>query len=597
MIRIGGATGYWGEADLALPQFLAEANLDFIVFDYLAEITMSIMARAKAGDPEKGYATDFVSGVVAPHLDSIAQSGIKLISNAGGVNPEACGAAIRHLVDTAGLSLKVAVVTGDDLMPRLDALLDAQPREMFSGDRPPPRESIASANVYLGAFPIAQALDQGADIVITGRCVDSAVTLGACIHRYGWEPGDLDLLAAGSLAGHLIECGPQATGGNYTDWHEVADTLHEVGYPIAEIDGDGSFVITKPAGTGGCVTIGSVGEQLLYEIGDPAAYELPDVVCDFTEVSLEQVGIDRITVKGARGRGVPECYKASITWADGWRAGMVGFYVGAHAADKARIFADEALQRARRKLSAMNAPDYVDVSVEVIGDESHWGESARYVRSREVAVKIACRHEDRRATDLLMRELAGVGLGAPPGFCAFAGTRPKSSPVIRLFSVLVDRKLIDVQVHTAEQSMPFNMNMSAELLPATQSVGSASQFPAMPDTDANLVEVPLEKLAWARSGDKGDKANIGVMARKSDFFPWIVAILTESYVASRFSHFMASSEIDRFVLPGLPALNFVLHNVLGGGGIASLRNDPQAKGFAQILLDTPVKVPESLLED
>ena len=597
MIRIGGATGYWGEADLALPQFLAEANLDFIVFDYLAEITMSIMARAKASDPGKGYATDFVSGVVAPHLESIAQSGIKLISNAGGINPEACGAVIRQLVDTSGLSLKVAVVTGDDLMPRLDALLDVQPREMFSGDRPPPRESIASANAYLGAFPIAQALDQGADIVITGRCVDSAVTLGACIHRYGWEPGDLDLLAAGSLAGHLIECGPQATGGNYTDWHEVAETLHEVGYPIAEIDGDGSFVITKPAGTGGCVTIGSVGEQLLYEIGDPAAYELPDVICDFTEVSLEQVGIDRITVKGARGRGVPECYKASITWADGWRVGMVGFYVGAQAADKARIFADEAIQRARRKLSAMGASDYVDVSVEVIGDESHWGESARYVRSREVAVKIACRHADRRATDLLMRELAGVGLGAPPGFCAFAGTRPKSSPVIRLFSVLVDRKLVDIQVHNAEQSVPFNMEMSAELLTSPQVVGSASEFPAMPDTDANLVEVPLEQLAWARSGDKGDKANIGVMARKSDFFPWIVAILTESYVASRFSHFMASSEIDRFILPGLPALNFVLHNVLGGGGIASLRNDPQGKGFAQILLDTPVKVPESLLED
>ena len=597
MIRIGGATGYWGEADLALPQFLAEAHLDFIVFDYLAEITMSIMARAKAGDPEKGYATDFVSGVMAPHLDSIAQSGIKLISNAGGVNPEACGAAIRQLVNTKGLSLKVAVVTGDDLMPRIDTLLDVQPREMFTGDRLPPRESIASANVYLGAFPIAEALDQGADIVITGRCVDSAVTLGACIHRYGWRPEDLDLLAAGSLAGHLIECGPQATGGNYTDWHEVADTLHEVGYPIAEIEEDGTFVITKPAGTGGCVTIGSVGEQLLYEIGDPKAYELPDVICDFTEVSLEQVDIDRITVRGARGRGVPESYKATITWADGWRVGMVGFYVGAKAAEKARIFADEAIQRARRKLSAMNAPDYVDVSVEVIGDESHWGESARYVRSREVAVKIACRHADRRATDLLMREIAGVGLGAPPGFCAFAGTRPKSSPVIRLFSVLVDRKLVDIQVHTAEQSVPFNMDMSAELLTATKVVGSVGMLPELPDTDANLVEVPLEELAWARSGDKGDKANIGVMARKSDFFPWIVATLTESYVASRFSHFMASSEIDRFVLPRLPALNFVLHNVLGGGGIASLRNDPQAKSFAQILLDTPVKVPGSLLED
>jgi hypothetical protein len=228
MIRIGGATGYWGEADLALPQFLAEGDLDFIVFDYLAEITMSIMARAKAADPEKGYATDFVSAIVAPHLAAIAESGVKLISNAGGVNPEACGRAIRQLIEDAELPLKVAVITGDDLMPKLDEVLAAEPAEMFTGEPTPPRDAIASANAYLGAFPVAEALNQGADIVVTGRCVDSAVTLGACIHRFGWQRNDLDLLAAGSLAGHLIECGPQATGGNYTDWQEVADTLHEV---------------------------------------------------------------------------------------------------------------------------------------------------------------------------------------------------------------------------------------------------------------------------------------------------------------------------------------------------------------------------------
>ena len=362
MIRIGGATGYWGEADMALPQFMAEGDLDFIVFDYLAEITMSILARAKAGDPEKGYATDFVTGVVAPHLPAIAQTGVKLISNAGGVNPEACGAAIRQLIDAAGLSLTVAVVTGDDLMPQLDKLLDSDLSEMFSGETPPPRESIASANAYLGAFPIAEALNLGADIVVTGRCVDSAVTLGACIHQFGWQREDLDLLATGSLAGHLIECGPQVTGGNYTDWHEVHETLHEVGYPIAEIAADGSMVITKPGGTGGCVTRGTVGEQLLYEIGDPTHYELPDVICDFTAVQVQQIESDRVAVSGARGLGVPECYKASITWADGWRVGMIGFYVGARAAEKARIFADEAIKRARRKLSALGAPDYVDVA-------------------------------------------------------------------------------------------------------------------------------------------------------------------------------------------------------------------------------------------
>jgi hypothetical protein len=603
MIRIGGATGYWGEADLALPQFLAEGDLDFIVFDYLAEITMSIMARAKAADPEKGYATDFVSAIVAPHLAAIAESGVKLISNAGGVNPEACGRAIRQLIEDAELPLKVAVITGDDLMPKLDEVLAAEPAEMFTGEPTPPRDAIASANAYLGAFPVAEALNQGADIVVTGRCVDSAVTLGACIHRFGWQRNDLDLLAAGSLAGHLIECGPQATGGNYTDWQEVADTLHEVGYPIAEIAEDGGVVMTKPKGTGGCVTIGTVGEQLLYEIGDPAAYYLPDVICDFTQVALKQVDQDRVSVAGARGRGVPVQYKTSMTWADGWRAGMIGFYVGARAAQKARIFADEAIQRAQRKLSKMGAPDYVDVCVEVVGDESHWGEAARYVRSREVAVKIACRHADRRATDLLMRELAGVGLGAPAGFCAFAGTRPKSSPVIRLFSILAARDLVDIQVHTADQSQSFSDSVAATETPAdadaeVESIDTESiDIEALADGSAEQIEVPLERLAWARSGDKGDKANIGVMARKREYFPWIAAALTESYVASRFAHFMASPQMDRYALPGLPALNFVLHHALGGGGVASLRNDPQAKGYAQILLDTPVSIPAQLLED
>ena len=601
MIRIGGATGYWGEAELELPQFLAEGDLDFIVFDYLAEITMSIMARAKAADPEKGYATDFVSAIVAPHLAAIADSGVKLISNAGGVNPEACGRAIRQLIEDAGLPLKVAVITGDDLMPKLDEVLAAEPAEMFTGEPTPPRDAIASANAYLGAFPVAEALNQGADIVVTGRCVDSAVTLGACIHRFGWQRNDLDLLAAGSLAGHLIECGPQATGGNYTDWQEVADTLHEVGYPIAEIAADGGVVMTKPKGTGGCVTIGTVGEQLLYEIGDPAAYYLPDVICDFTQVALEQVDQDRVSVAGALGRGVPAQYKTSMTWADGWRAGMIGFYVGARAAEKARIFADEAIQRARRKLSKMGAPDYVDVCVEVVGDESHWGEAARYVRSREVAVKVACRHADRRATDLLMRELAGVGLGAPAGFCAFAGTRPKSSPVIRLFSILADRDLVDIRIHTADQSQSFSDSVESMETPTdavVESIDTESvDTETLADESAEQVEVPLERLAWARSGDKGDKANIGVMARKREYFPWIAAALTESYVASRFAHFMASPEMDRYALPGLPALNFVLHHALGGGGVASLRNDPQAKGYAQILLDTPVSIPAQLLED
>ena len=591
-IRIGGATGFWGETDMAMSQFLSEGNLDYIVFDYLAEITMSILARARASDPALGYATDFVSAMVKPNLQRIVESGVKLISNAGGVNPEACGDALRAVSAAGGLDLKVVVVTGDDLLDQLDTIEAAGGAEMFSGDAFPPKEKVVSANAYIGAFPIAAALAGGADIVVTGRCVDSAVTLGACIHEFGWAADELDKLSAGSAIGHLIECGPQATGGNFTDWEEVADTLHNVGYPIAEVSSDGSCDIYKPKDTGGIVNRGTVAEQLLYEIGDPAAYTLPDVVCDFTQINLEQVADDRVRVTGARGRGVPSTYKTSMTWADGWRAGTTFWCIGRRAADKARIFAGEALVRTRSKIRAMGGQDFDDVAIDVIGEESFWGAHASADSSREVALKVACRHQDARAVGLLLRELSGVALGAPAGRAFFAGARAKPSPVIRLFSVLVDKSTLDLKLIDESGAQAFDP-------PATTDEISTFEESVIPDTDAAmgaLIEVPLEKLAWGRSGDKGDKANIGIIARKSEYLPWIAAKLTTDYVGDRFAHFMTSPDIDRYYMPGLPALNFLLHNALGGGGIASLRNDPQAKAYAQVLLDTPIAIPQQLLE-
>jgi len=604
-IRIGGATGFWGETDLAMAQFLKEPSLDYIVFDYLAEITMSILARARAADENLGYATDFVTAMMKPNLASIAHAGIKIISNAGGVNPRQCAAAIRELIAEAGLDLKVAVVMGDDLFSQLPELAQDNPPEMFSGESLPPLEKVASANAYLGAFPIAEALASGADIVITGRCVDSAVTLGACIHAFGWQPIEYDKLAAGSLAGHIIECGPQATGGNYTDWESVADSLHNVGYPIAEISGDGTFNITKPDDTGGTVTCGTVGEQLLYEIGDPAEYLLPDVVCDFSGVTLRQLEPDCVEVVGARGRGAPSDYKVSLTWFDGWRAGTTVWYLGRRAADKAKIFAREAVERTRRKLSRWGVGDFDDLAIDIIGNESHWGEHAKYHRSREVALKLACRHQDKRAVALLLKEISGVALGAPPGLAFFAGTRAKPSPVVRLFSMTIPKTHVDITIDnglTVQKVIAAPVVESVDLPP----IREVPADPCGANTDENIVdnngenafiEVPLESLAWARSGDKGDKANIGVMARKNAYMPWIAAVLTEAYVRDRFSHLMTSERLERFYLPGLPALNFVLHNALGGGGIASLRDDPQAKSFAQILLDTPVKIPASLMEN
>ena len=590
-IKIGGATGFWGETDMAMAQFLREGDLDYIVFDYLAEITMSIMARARASDPKLGYANDFVSAIVKPNLKHLASSGIKLISNAGGVNPEACGDALRAVISEVGLDLKVVVITGDDLLNDLDRLEAMNASEMFSGEAFPPKEKIASANAYIGAFPIAAALAAGADIVVTGRCVDSAVTLGACIHEFGWSAGDLDKLAAGSAVGHLIECGPQATGGNFTDWEQVADSLHEVGYPIAEVWEDGTADIYKPADTGGLVNRGTVAEQLLYEIGDPAAYMLPDVICDFTQIQLEQVATDRVRMTHARGRGVPETYKTSMTWADGWRAGSTFWYVGRRAADKARIFADEAVTRTRRKLQAMGAADFDEVAVDIFGEENFWGSHAAVSDTREVALKVACKHQDARAVGLLLREMTGCALGAPAGMAFFAGARAKPSPVIRLFSVLVDKSALSIKLIDSEDETDFAPPAtSKDVLPA-----EVGPIPEAVSAE-NLIQVPLETLAWGRSGDKGDKANIGIIARKPEYLPWIAKVLTTDYVADRFAHFMTAPAIDRFYMPGLPALNFLLHNALGGGGIASLRNDPQAKAYAQVLLDTPIAIPQHLLE-
>ncbi|MCW5611783.1 MAG: DUF1446 domain-containing protein [Rubrivivax sp.] len=588
-IRIGGASGFWGDWDLALPQLLAAGGLDYVVFDYLAEVTMSIMARARAADPTKGYATDFVSAAIKPNLARIASSGVKIIANAGGVNPQACADAVRRLVQAAGLTLKVAVVIGDDLMPGLAEFSDV--RSMDDGAPMPSAEKIASANAYLGAFPIAVALQRGADIVITGRCVDSAPTLGACIHAFGWTKNDLDQLAGASLAGHLLECGTQSTGGNFTDWNNLDAQAEQLGYPIAEIRADGSCDITKPEGTGGAVTVGTVGEQMLYEIGDPMAYVVPDVVCDFSQVRLEQAGTDRVRVSGARGRPATDTYKVSLTWNDGWRGVCLYFFTGEDAARHARSFADASIRRARTKLQAMKLPDFDEVLIEVQGDESSYGAFAKNTSSREVTVKLGVRHQDARGANVLTTESVSLGLSAPPGLVMFLGARPKPAPVVRLFSLLVAKSRLTLHVDIDGE----RIDLGSEDGQPLKIDPSERRTPAPGRAEGGLVEVPLIELAWARSGDKGNHANIGVLPRRPEYAPWIWQALTEAVVAERFAHFLRGP-VERFFMPGTGAMNLMLRNVLGGGGVASLRNDTQGKAYGQLLLQTPIAVPSTLLQ-
>ena len=591
-IRIGGATGYWGESMMGTPQFLAAGDMDYIVYDFLAEITMSIMARARQANPDMGYATDFISGVLKPNLAEIAGQGVKIISNAGGVNPEACAAAARELVAAQNLDLKIAVVTGDDLISRAKELAAADVREMFSGAGFPDPAQMASINAYLGAFPIAAALDAGADIVITGRAVDSAVTLGACIHEFGWMVDDFDCLAGGSLAGHIIECGPQSTGGNFTDWSDVPD-MAAIGYPVVEIDRDGGFICTKPDATGGLVNIGTVAEQMLYEIGDPQTYILPDVTCDFSQVTLTQNGKDRVRVTGAKGRPAPAQYKVSATYAEGFKAGTMVSFTGIEADKKAAHFADGVLARCREIFRQKNQPDFEETSIEVLGAESQYGAAAKPGDCREVVLKIAVKHEDIKAAGLLLRQLNGMALATPPGLALFGGSRAKPSPVVRLFSFLIDQKDVPVRIKLEDQAVAYQpgvTKMSAELA-----------RPDAPVIDAispeDMIKVPLIKLAWGRSGDKGNKANIGIIARDPAYLPYIWAALDEPTIRQQFAHFLdADSGIDRYYLPGSHAMNIVMHEVLGGGGVASLRADPQGKAYAQILLDHPIAVTREMGE-
>ncbi|GIS87391.1 MAG: hypothetical protein CM1200mP18_01010 [Gammaproteobacteria bacterium] len=438
---------------MATPQLLAAGGLDYIVYDYLAEITMSIMARARARDQNRGFATDFVDAVLKPHLADIAAQGVKLISNAGGVNPQACAAAVTHLIDGVGLDLTVAVVTGDDLMADKAVFAQRGFTEMFSDQDFPDPEATASINAYLGAFPIAQALALGADIVITGRCVDSAVTLGACIDAFGWKPDEFNRLAGGSLAGHILECGPQATGGNFTDWHEVAGSLVDIGYPIAEVSADGSFVCTKPENTGGQVTVATVAEQVLYEIGDPQAYVLPDVVCDFSDIQIEQQGPNRVLVRGAVGYTAPAAYKVCATYADGFRGGQLLTFNGFNARSKAGVFADAAIARAKKQIKDQQLGDFTETSIETLGGVPENFLGSHVGNYQEVTLKIAARHPSAVGIGVLLKEITGLGLATPPGLCVFAGGRPKPSPVIRLFSFLLSKQEVSVRIHWGEDTI------------------------------------------------------------------------------------------------------------------------------------------------
>jgi hypothetical protein len=595
VVRIGGAGGFLGDSSVAAPQLLAGGGLDYMILDYLAEGTMGMLGRGLAANPKSGYARDFTDWVWKDNLAAFKAQGVRLITNAGGMNPHECRARMQAIAAEAGFDFKIAVVDGDDLRGRLAAFQAEGVREMFSNAAFPDPAKVLSANAYLGARPIVAALAAGAEVVITGRVVDSALTLGALAHEFGWSFEDWDLMSAGSLAGHVIECGAQATGGLFTDWRAVPDWAH-IGYPIIECSADGSFVVAKPRGTGGLVSPAAVAEQILYEVGDPQAYRLPDVVCDFSAASVTAVGDDRVRVAGAKGYPASGRYKVCLTYTDGWRTIVLMPVVGREAAAKAERQSAAVLERVGELLRERNLPPFRAVRVELLGAEASYGAQARAEGVREVVAKVGVEHDDPKALEVFLREWSAPMTSMAVGSTGWFAGRPDVSPVVRVFSFTVDRAEVPAQVSLESRSFIVEAPAVAQPFDPADVVRPAVDAP--PLESEGLVSVPLIDVAWARSGDKGDAFNVGVIARDPALLPYIRAALSETAVKAFFAHEFeggAHPQVMRYEVPGLAALNFHCLDALGGGQFASLRLDPLAKGKGQQLLEFPVPVPARLL--
>lgn len=578
-VRIGGGTAFFIDSAIHVPQLLA-ANVEYVVLDYLAEGAMGLLGRMRAADPGSGFPSDFMAVHVGPHLETIARTGTRIIANSGGVNPAALGAELRTEIARRGLALKVACIAGDDLLPRLAEF--AGTPDMANGEFLP-GEGVTSCNAYLGAFPIAEALRLGADIVVTGRVVDSALALGPLIHEFGWGESDWGLLAAGTLAGHLIECGAQVTGGTFTDWEDVEGWAN-IGAPIAEVCADGSFILTKPGGSGGLVTCATVAEQMLYETSDPQAYVVPDVVLDMSQVRLEQAGPERVRVSGATGHPSTATLKVCATFDKGWRGVAYQPIIGPRAVERARRQAEALFERAAAMCRALNLAPFLATEAVLIGAGEALGKIDE--AAGEVLVKLVVDHDDPVAVQMFVREqFAAISAMAPGTSVAFGVS---VAPLMRLVSFLVPK---------AEVIPLLDLGEGLERLEPLQDGGfdpAAIVRPPIPAPfETATREVPLKQLAWARSGEKGETINIGVIARDPARLGDLRAALTPRALRAWFAHLFDrdGGAVRVYDVPGIAAFNLVLEGALPGGINASTRLDPAAKSVAQQLMRFPVPVP------
>ncbi len=452
-VRIGNGQGFWGDSVDAPVELLRGGEIDYIGMDYLAEVTLSIMMRQKLRNPEMGYATDFI-GFVERVLPELVERNVRVLCNAGGLNPNGARAKIFEVARKLGVKgFKVGVVEGDDILPRLPELIAAG-HDLADMETGAPMSTIVdrvtSANAYLGARPVVEALDEGALIVLCGRVTDTALALAPMAHEFGWDFDDWDLMASGTVAGHIIECGAQCTGGNFSRWWEVED-LWNVGYPIVEASSDGTFVVTKHEGTGGMVTVDTVSEQLLYEMGDPEAYVGPDCVARFTSIQLEEVGKDRVRVSGIRGEPRTPTLKISASYLEGYKATGQLTVSGPRAVEKAELAAETIWKRLERGGVVFEDGQK---TVELVGVGACLpGITPPPDDPPEVVLRLGVHDDDRAKIERFGKEIAPLVTSGPPGVTGFAGGRPKPQQVVAYWPALLAREEVEGRVRvTVEEA-------------------------------------------------------------------------------------------------------------------------------------------------
>lgn len=597
-VRIANAQAFWGDRNAAAAEMVARVpDLDYLTLDYLAEVSMSILAVQRERDPSAGFARDFLEVVrsLAPYWAAGGQC--RLITNAGGLNPRGCAQACAAVLQEAGCRpLRIGIVSGDDVRETLrQSPAEAAYRNLDShAPLIEVLDRLVTANAYLGSAPLVEALALGADIVITGRVADPSLAVAACVHHFKWPEFAWNELAGATVAGHLIECGTQVTGGISTDWLDVPDPAH-IGFPIVEVSADASCVVTKPPDTGGCVTEQIVKEQLLYEIGDPGRYLSPDVSVSFLSLRVEDLGHDRVKVTGAGGAPRPDTYKVSATYRDGYRAAGTLTIIGRDAAAKARRCGQVVLERVRASGYSLR-----ETVIECLGEGglgAYLGAEKGTALPRcdssplfETVLRVAVEADAREAVECFSRELMPLITCGPQGTTGYAEGRPRVHPVFRFWPCLIARDAVQPQVEIIESRPPLRPRSTIAGPETARRVASlpSPRVARVASDSRGAADSPrrLRDLAFARSGDKGVHANVGVMARTAEAYAFLVDWLTAERVAEFFRP-LGGEAVERYELPNLQALNFVVRGVLR----CSLRNDAQGKALGQRLLEMPLDEP------